>query len=110
MEIPFKFYIHGLVTKFETDFDTFLKSSKKQLLLRSDDKPYLHTIYMYFRDALEITIEDYTTTIFHNSVPKMGDDLIPEILKNSGMNFKVSIVRDKNESPPLVTMSFIKLY
>ena len=110
MDDAFRFYRHDLITKFEYDFDEFLKSKTKKLILNSDDKPYIHTVYMYFRDGLDIKVEDYVTTIFHDSVPKMDDDLIPELLRNSGINFKLTIVRDLSHSPPLVTISFTKLY
>ena len=110
MDYAFRFYRHDLITKFERDFDEFLKNNTKKLILNSDDKPYLHTVYMYFRDGLKIEVENYTTTMFHDSVPNMDDDLIPELFRNSGINFKINIVRDTSYSPPLVKMSFTKLY
>ena len=45
----------------------------------------------------------------HDPLPE-AQITITELLRNSGINFKVTIVRDLSHSPPLVTMSFIKLY
>ena len=110
MDEAFKFYLHDLIEIFEADFDDFQKSSEKKFQLNSDDKPYTHTVYMYFRDALNIETNEYNTTIFNDSVPNLGNDLLNEIFKRSGINFKVSISRDMRTKPPLVLITFTKLY
>ena len=88
----------------------FLKSKNIEFTLNSEDKPYTHIVYMYFRDALNIEKNNYATTIFNDSVPDLGHDLLIEIFKNSCVNFKVKISRDTNFKPPLVVINFTKLY
>ncbi len=109
MERNFKLYLHSEIAKFENDFNKFLSCKDNVLELKSDEKVYLHTVYKFLREAFHFTQEETNIYLDHCHMPKMEDDIIPDMISRSGIDFKVKIERDKSYSPPLVKMTFNKI-
>ena len=109
MERNFKLYLHGELTKFEADFNKFVLSPDKELVIRSDNNIYLHTVYKFLKEAYHFTQEETDIYLDYKHMPAMNDDLIPNMVRNSRMDFKVNITRDRSISPPLVVVRLTKL-